>query len=322
MKYAPRASLITLLTLLAHHPAGASQDSPCQNAECRERYTIEKLQMSRDDAVPAYRVIVMRPPQPPPARGYATLFLLDGNAVEQDIAAGRVELPAGNDAPAIVAIGYETAQRFEVAARTYDYTPPRQAQGSEFDPLNPERRAGGADVFIDFIEHTVKPAVSRRIPVDPARTGLWGHSYGGLFVLHTLLSRPTAFRCYIAASPSLWWQNGYLMNRQESGMEALTGTHFGLLVTRGTAEIGTRPANNDPQAQVRWQARTSVPPDAARDFAQRMKQHPGATVSHLEFDGLNHGQALTASLTPALLWFTRCAFAQHGNNSSHEYQAP
>src|SRR3546814_14886732 len=37
---------------------------------------------------------------------------------------------------------------------------------------------------------------------------LFGHSLGGLFAAHALLTRPHSFSAFIVGSPSLWW-NGF-----------------------------------------------------------------------------------------------------------------
>ncbi|MHA7966822.1 alpha/beta hydrolase [Paenibacillus sp. CAU 1782] len=34
---------------------------------------------------------------------------------------------------------------------------------------------------------------------------MFGHSLGGLFVLHALFNRPCLFHGYVAGSPSVWW---------------------------------------------------------------------------------------------------------------------
>ncbi len=39
---------------------------------------------------------------------------------------------------------------------------------------------------------------------------------GGLFAVHTYLSRPKTFDAYIAVSPSLWWDGRLLLNRAEA----------------------------------------------------------------------------------------------------------
>jgi len=39
---------------------------------------------------------------------------------------------------------------------------------------------------------------------------LYGHSYGGLFSMYTLLSEPDMFENYYCTDPPLGWKNGYL----------------------------------------------------------------------------------------------------------------
>ncbi|WP_258286092.1 alpha/beta hydrolase-fold protein, partial [Escherichia coli] len=62
-------------------------------------------------------------------------------------------------------------------------------------------RTGGADAFLHFVTTTLRSAVAQRCRVDPARQALFGHSFGGLFVLYALAHRPDAFSHWIAASP-------------------------------------------------------------------------------------------------------------------------
>ena len=47
-----------------------------------------------------------------------------------------------------------------------------------------------------------------------------GHSLGGLFAVHTLLTRPELFNAYIAASPALQWDNFLLIGRAREFFEA------------------------------------------------------------------------------------------------------
>src|SRR3546814_4655171 len=79
----------------------------------------------------------------------------------------------------------------------YDMTPP----GSGDSRI--KRPTGGADAFLDFIEHDLKPAVAAAAKVDPGRQAIFGHSLGGQFVLYTMITRPQLFDTYLAASPSM-----------------------------------------------------------------------------------------------------------------------
>jgi hypothetical protein len=70
-----------------------------------------------------------------------------------------------------------------------------------------EPTAGGADRFLRFLTEELIPLIDARYRTAPFRL-LFGHSLGGLLALHTLVERPDVFRGVLAASPSLWWNDG------------------------------------------------------------------------------------------------------------------
>ncbi len=81
--------------------------------------------------------------------------------------------------------------------RTRDLTPTNETRAPE---------SGGADRFLDFIEKELMPSIESTYRVAPYKI-LIGHSFGGLFAVHALLTRPGLFHAHIAASPSLQWDN-------------------------------------------------------------------------------------------------------------------
>ena len=74
--------------------------------------------------------------------------------------------------------------------------------------------SGGADKFIKFIETELIPDIEKRYRVHQYRI-LAGHSLGGLFAIHTMLTRPELFQSYIAVSPALQWDNQVAIKRAE-----------------------------------------------------------------------------------------------------------
>ena len=74
--------------------------------------------------------------------------------------------------------------------------------------------AGGADNFLKFIETELIPQIEKSYRVQPYRI-LAGHSFGGLFTVHALISRPELFNSYIAVSPSLQWADEATLKRAE-----------------------------------------------------------------------------------------------------------
>lgn len=70
--------------------------------------------------------------------------------------------------------------------------------------------AGGADAFRRFLRDELKPYIAAHYRVT-AESALVGESLAGLFVVETLLVEPTLFDSYLAADPSLWWNQQQLV---------------------------------------------------------------------------------------------------------------
>lgn len=268
-------------------------------------YTFETLMLEAPGGARRYRVQIARPRLAPPAAGYPAVFLLDGNAAVEALDETLLGDLAAAGPPVIVAIGYDTPLRFDVAARAYDYTPPLPGEAAQADPLDPARRNGGAARFLDFIDSRIKPEVAARVPLDAARQGLWGHSYGGLFVLYALLTRPAAFSDYAAASPALWWRDGWLLGLEAGFAQRLAGHRARLLVLRGGAE-GSRERPEAPAGRLalRERAMAALPADALPALAARLGTTAGLEAGYRELPGLEHGPMLPASLGQALRWMT------------------
>ncbi|KAF1685082.1 esterase [Pseudoxanthomonas broegbernensis] len=251
-----------------------------------------------------YRVFVSIPDRPPPPAGYRVLYVLDGNAmfltaVEAARAMERrPDVP--RDAPAVVVgIGYPPGTDIG-AARAFDLTPP----GSEHARIR--AATGGADAFLDFIERDLKPALAAQVALDPAQQALFGHSFGGLFVLHALAARPQAFQTWIAASPSVWMipqglreAIGSLAGRRDAASPPLR-----LLVTVGEHEQRPAPAlRAHPDARkliALLQERTQV--DNARAIAALAGGVPGIEVRLDEIAGEDHGTVVPGAIGRAV-WF-------------------
>lgn len=165
---------------------------------------------------PHYRIFLRCPPGPPPASGWPTLYLLDGNAVFATACdAIRVQaawpLGTGIRDAVVVGVGYPTDAAYDSVRRSWDYGPPPGATYPPHSVGGPDVRTGGADRFLAFLEAVVKPEIARRVPVDPACRAIFGHSFGGLCVLYALFNRPETFTHWIAASPAIWWEDAVVL---------------------------------------------------------------------------------------------------------------
>lgn len=169
-------------------------------------HDVESFVMDRaggPEGAPATRVFLARPKAAPPAGGFPLLTMLDGNAAFDFLTAEMLEAVPGL---AVAGVGYDTEKQFARAHRVFDYSPP-EAPGAppRPDPHHPGRMAGGAEAFLAHLTGPVRAEVEARLPVDPARRTLWGHSFGGLCALYTLTAHRGAFARYAIISPSVWW---------------------------------------------------------------------------------------------------------------------
>lgn len=164
-----------------------------------------------------YRIYVFQPPLPPPEGGYPTLVVLDGDMTFH-IAAAMAATYAFSAAPVlVVGVGYGASPMEMQVLRYRDLTPPTPAEGlpKRLTALGPEYY-GGASEFLGFLTEELRPAIAAKHTIDPAREALFGYSLGGLFVLDALFRRPNDYRSYIAASPSIWWNERDVL-RHEAG---------------------------------------------------------------------------------------------------------
>ena len=255
-------------------------------------YGFERLSVTSEDGARVYRVWIATPKSPAPAGGYPVAWLLDGDAALTRIDEGLLARLDAGDPPVIVTIGYEGDRQFDVLARAFDYTPPL-SDGPALDPAG--RPGGGADAFLTLLQDRIAPEVVRRVAVDPARSLIWGHSYGGLCVLHAALTRPDAYHAFVAASPSLWWGYGAVLKDAPPFLARSSRPDLALTLLVGEDEVRGR--GSRPHTHPMW---TSVPAGATHYLADQLAG-AGVDVRFGELPGQGHGGMLAASLIPTLL---------------------
>ncbi|GAW42277.1 Ferri-bacillibactin esterase BesA [Brevundimonas sp. SH203] len=255
-------------------------------------YRFERLSVTSEDGARVYRIWVAIPKKAAPAAGYPVAWLLDGDAALARIDETLLARLDAGDPPVIVTLGYQGDRQFDVLARAFDYTP-RPAEGPALDPAG--RPGGGADAFLTLVQDRIAPEVARRVAVDPARSLIWGHSYGGLCVLHAALTRPDAYHAFVAASPSLWWGYGAVLNDVAPFLARASRPDMALTLLVGEDEVRGR--SSRPHVHPMW---TSVPAGATHDLAARLAG-AGVDVRYGQLPGQGHGAMLAASLIPTLL---------------------
>ncbi|MBB2148050.1 alpha/beta hydrolase-fold protein [Pedobacter gandavensis] len=92
------------------------------------------------------------------------------------------------------------------------------------------KTSGGAENFLGFIKDELIPYINQKYPSNGDNT-LWGHSFGGLFVVNALLTAPKTFKSYIAVDPSLWWDNSYIPRIASEKLSALKDSNITLFMS-------------------------------------------------------------------------------------------
>ena len=201
-----------------------------------------------------YAISVALPYEPCPKQGCGVLYVLDGDfyfasaadAVRKGNAPGVAVVGVGYpDDPAFVrgvlarhqplpallnsmaqsqaAVELERTQDLTLAATDEELAAQRQVTAYELTATD----VGGLDDFLKTLETDVKPRIATLITLDSSNQAIFGHSLGGLAVLHALFTNPGAFRTFIIASPAIWWNERAVL---------LDESQFAQAVRSGAAE--------------------------------------------------------------------------------------
>jgi len=142
---------------------------------------------------------------PDEATKYPVIYLLDGSADEDFIhISGLVQFNSFewiNQVPKSIVVGIATVDRKR------DFTFPTTVEKDKIRfPAT-----GHSDQFIAFIEKELQPFIEKKYKTNDSKT-IIGQSLGGLLGTEILLKKPTLFNKYVIVSPSLWWNNGSLLD--------------------------------------------------------------------------------------------------------------
>ena len=170
------------------------------------------------------RIILVRTPPGYEANklAYPVLYMTDGDAHIGHTASTIEFLARNGRMPEMIVVGITNTDR------TRDLTPTKATgpNAAQFPT------AGGADNFLKFIETEVIPEIEKRYRVQPYRV-LAGHSFGGLFAVHALITRPELFNSYVAVSPSLQWSDDATLKRAEEFFKTRKELHATLFTSLG-----------------------------------------------------------------------------------------
>jgi hypothetical protein len=143
----------------------------------------------------------------------------------------------------VVGIGYQVESPMDVVTlRTRDLLPTyvdgfAERMAARGLPLPDGVRPGGADAFLAFIDHELKPFIESHYEIDREDQTLVGASYGGTFATHVMFSSTDSFDRYVIGSPALTWDDGKLFDDAAAFARRNDSLAIQLFVSAGELEI-------------------------------------------------------------------------------------
>ncbi|SHL07323.1 alpha/beta hydrolase [Flavobacterium chilense] len=200
--------IITLSLLLFTSALLFSQTNKSKSTETTKPFVLGVIDEIQSKELGEKRILNIYLPEgykAEDATKYPVIYLLDGSANEDFIhIAGLVQFNSFewiNQVPKSIVVGIATVDRRR------DFTFPTTVE-------NDKTRfptTGHSDKFIAFIENELQPFIDKKYKTTNSKT-IIGQSLGGLLETEILLKKPTLFNKYVIVSPSIWWNNGSILN--------------------------------------------------------------------------------------------------------------
>jgi hypothetical protein len=249
-----------------------------------------------------YDLYVSLPPSyaASPDRHYPVLFTTDApqsfpliRGLQQRLRASERVL---EDA-IIVGLGYAVGDD-GTHSRRRDYTPSPHGDIDARPTSAKPVEYGEAEGYRLHLRDEVFPFLEARYRIDPGRRIYAGHSYGGLFGTHVLLTEPTMFQKYILLSPSLWYDRRLMIARERGyamrHRDLPAAVYF---------MIGGEETVPDPDTEPFGASRMAMVEDMAEMVGMlRARGYPSLTVEERVFPGEDHGSVYPPSIRAGMEW--------------------
>ena len=122
---------------------------------------------------------------------FPVLYVLDADGRDQHTVPTARFLFLNNKMPKAIIVGVFNIDR------NHDFLP---------DSIKTVPTGGGADNFVKFFREELIPYIDKNYKTESFNV-LIGHSFGGVFAMHCLVTDPDLFNAYVAIDPSFWYKN-------------------------------------------------------------------------------------------------------------------
>lgn len=235
------------------------------------------------------QLIVWLPPgyESDKATRYPVLYLHDGQNCFDEATGFAGEWKCDETAAELIQSGEITpiimvAVENTGANRTIEYTSGPDLKSSTV--------GGGAETYARFLIEEVKPFIDEqyRTLADRKHTAVAGSSLGGLVSLYLGLKHHDVFSMFGVLSPSLWWNNGDMINRVRDSHDWMKDSKVWLDMGTDEGEFRSARLNLDD-----CRALVKIFTDAG--FVD------GRQFIYREFDGARHNEAAWSARFPQVL---------------------
>lgn len=247
-----------------------------------------------------YEVWVDLPPGPPPATAELrpAVFVTDAPYAFPMVRALRNRVgQQGRNLADFVLVGLGgPAEESAVEMRSRDYTPsnPLLRRSRPADRYGAPRYGDGA-AYLNYLTNLVIPAVTTRYRLDPRRRVLLGHSYGALLAAQALFASPELFSHYILGSPSFWFDERVMFEREADYAKRHTDLPAQVFQYVGAYEAVA--------AGPRYNRQNDLVADARRfESALRKRRYPSLRIQSHVLTGEDHLTVAPVGATRGLLW--------------------
>lgn len=173
------------------------------------------------DIKDSFYVSVALPEEYDKQKKYPVVYMLDGNFFSDMVGATTNMYGQAGMIPQVILVSIEYKDIIVMdTLRSRDYTFGTAAAQYEMTV------SGGVDQFISFIGKEVSPYIDKHYSTLPSKRTLMGHSLGGLAVVYAFLHQHTDFNYYIAASPSLHYNDYALLNEMKQKVTGNNDLHL------------------------------------------------------------------------------------------------
>lgn len=135
---------------------------------------------------------------------YPVMYLLDGGTHFHHATGIAQFLAANGIIPEMIVVAVKNVDRTR-----------------DFSPTHVEERptTGGAEKFMGYLEEELMPFMNNNYRTFPYEI-LVGHSFGGEFATYALLNFPDVFNAYIAISPYMMYDDGFVVKEAKTKLKS------------------------------------------------------------------------------------------------------